>query len=33
MKQVPIPAELFVANRKRLVARLAPNSVVVVNSK
>jgi Xaa-Pro aminopeptidase len=32
MKQVPIPAELFIANRKRLVARLAPNSVAVVNS-
>src|SRR5258707_3005597 len=32
MRNSPIPAELFIANRQRLVARLAPNSVAVVNS-
>src|SRR5687767_13969865 len=32
MKNISIASELFVGNRKRLVERLLPNSLVVVNS-
>jgi Xaa-Pro aminopeptidase len=32
MKSVPIPAELFVNNRARLVKRLLPHSVAILNS-
>lgn len=32
MRHTPIPQKLFVENRKRLAARLAPNSLVVVHA-
>jgi Xaa-Pro aminopeptidase len=32
MKPVTIPAQLFIENRKRLVERLQPNSIVVLNA-
>lgn len=32
MRHQPIPSSLFVANRQRLAAKLAPNSVAVVNA-
>lgn len=32
MKYHPIPAQLFVENRERLAAKLAPNSIAIINS-